>query len=147
MRHDIKKIARALKIKFNTNNPYDLASSLKIEIIERPLGNTYGMYKYIKKTRVILLNSSLNETLKRVVLAHELGHAILHPTVNCYFMRHKTLYVTNKFENEANKFAAELLIDEKEIKNLCLQNMSIEQLACYFLVPKELISLKLNNFF
>ena len=51
------------------------------------------------------------------VMAHELGHAILHKTENCYFIRNKTFLSTAWIEKEANTFAAELLIPDSLIRD------------------------------
>lgn len=51
----------------------------------------------------------------QLVMAHELGHAIMHRKENCYFIRNKTLMLTSKIEIEANTFAAELLIPDELI--------------------------------
>ena len=48
-------------------------------------------------------------------MADELGHAILHRTENCYFIRNKTFLSTAWIEREANTFAAELLIPDSLI--------------------------------
>ncbi|OAA83287.1 ImmA/IrrE family metallo-endopeptidase [Clostridium ljungdahlii] len=50
----------------------------------------------------------------------------------------------NEIENEANKFAAELLIDEKDIK-YSLENMCKGQIASYFGVNEKLVEYKFNK--
>ena len=57
----------------------------------------------------------MNESELLQVMAHELGHAILHRKQNCYFIRNKTLLLNSKTELEANMFAAELLIRDDVI--------------------------------
>ncbi len=52
---------------------------------------------------------------KNIVLAHELGHALLHYHKSTCYLREYTLFPRGRIENEANKFAAELLIDVKKI--------------------------------
>lgn len=49
------------------------------------------------------------------------------------------------FENEANDFAAELLITNEDIKEAIDKQFSIEQMACYFEVPLELVEFKFNH--
>ena len=108
MNRDIKKIALHLIKKYNTQNPFKIADALKIEYIIGPMGHYSGCY-YLKKHRCIFLNDELSENEKSFVMAHELGHAILHRTENCYFIRNKTFLSTAWIEREANTFAAELL--------------------------------------
>ena len=70
---------------------------------------------YLKRHRCIFLNHQLCNQELKVVMAHELGHAVLHKHENCYFLRNKTLLSASKIENEANTFAAELLIPDSII--------------------------------
>ena len=65
----------------------------------------------------------------RVVAAHELGHAFLHRTKECAFIKNHTLLLTSWVEREANMFAAELLIPD------CEQDNNV--------YPKELLDIKL----
>ena len=51
----------------------------------------------------------------KMVMAHELGHAIMHRKENCYFIRNRTFLSTAHIETEANTFAAELLIPDSII--------------------------------
>ncbi|MCF6095421.1 ImmA/IrrE family metallo-endopeptidase [Thermovorax subterraneus] len=111
----IKKTVLYFIRKCNTRNPFVIADYNDIVVVQRPLGNIYRFYKYIKRNKVIFINKSLSSTQKNVICAHELGHAILHRKLNCTFLRNYTLYSINRFEIEANKFAAELIIDEEEI--------------------------------
>lgn len=68
----------------------------------------------------------------RLVMAHELGHAILHRRENCYFIRSKTFLSTAKIENEANTFAAELLIpDSLILENPGYTKSQLARLAGY----------------
>lgn len=142
MRGSINKLIKKLIRKYKTTNPYDLASCLNVLIFEVELKNTLGMYRYINKTRTIFINSNLSDEVKRFVLAHELGHAILHTKENCFYLKYNTFIKTSTYEVEANKFAAELLIDDKEFKSNIGKGFTIGQLASYFEVPEELIEYK-----
>ncbi|WP_110943038.1 ImmA/IrrE family metallo-endopeptidase [Inediibacterium massiliense] len=80
----------------------------------------------------------------KIVLAHELGHAILHSSKDIYFLKEYSLFPTGKYEIQANTFAAELLIDEKCLDKNLLKNLCINQIASYLEVPIELVKLKFN---
>ena len=140
----IKRVIENLKIKFKTSCPYELASALDVIIITVPLGKVWGMYKYIKRTKVIYLNENLNEYEKRFVLAHELGHAVLHTKSNCFFTNTKNINKIKK-EHEANLFAAQFLINFSNIDELYLKEYSIDQLASYYKVPIDLLEFKLKE--
>lgn len=136
----ILNIINKLAEKYDTCDPYELADYLDVVIIERPLGDKLGAYMYIKKTKTIFINSSLDEAFKKIVLAHELGHAILHKTQECYFMKNSTLIVTNKFEWQANFFAANLLIPDNLIHNY--YGYTLNEISNIENIPIELLKLK-----
>lgn len=140
----IKGIIENLKKKYETECPYELANALGITLIVCPLGKPLGMYKYINKNKVIYINSILNTHQKRYVLAHEIGHAILHPKSSCFFTNTRNLNKLKK-EYEANIFASELLINFDDVDSLYIQGYSIVQLSSYYRVPVELIEFKFKE--
>lgn len=137
---------RNLIRKHNTRCPYRLAKELGIHIHECNLSNDMpkGLFKKMLGKKFIVLNLTRikNEFEKQFVLAHELGHAVLHSNDTTFFLHDHTFCNRGKFEIQANKFAAELLINETYIDESCLKTLSVEQLAAYFCVPKELIIYK-----
>ena len=113
LKNRIETIVHKLKTRYDTNNPFELMDILGIELFRHPLGKRMGCYMLIQRTKCIFLNADIeNEYMERIVAAHELGHAILHPKINCYFLRNYTLYSKDTHEIEANKFAAELLLPD-----------------------------------
>lgn len=112
MRKDIKQTVNYYVGKFNTRNPYELAKCLNVEVQIGQLGSRAGCYMFLKNHKCIFLNKDLEEKEMMLVMAHELGHAIMHRKENCYFIRNKTLLLTSRIEIEANTFAAELLIPD-----------------------------------
>jgi Zn-dependent peptidase ImmA (M78 family) len=138
----IKKTLKKLVNECNTRNVYDICSFLDIEILKHNLNNMKGYFLNIKGKKAIILNTLLPEVEEVTVIAHELGHITLHSSSNICFLTNYTYSNTNKLENEANEFAAELLITDQDIKDAMEKQFSIEQMACYFEVPKELIEYK-----
>lgn len=130
--------------KYNTNNPAEIASYLGITILNMPFEDmAAGFYKMINRRKYIFLNSDItDEPFLRVVLAHELGHAIMHPKENCAFMKSKTLLLTSRIETQANTFAAYLLIDDDMLQNFA--GFTQEQFCKCTGYPKELIALRLK---
>ena len=142
LKKDIKKIVSHYKRKFGTSNPYKIADELHIELAVGDIGSREGCYMYLKKHKCIFLNENLEEHEMKLVMAHELGHAIMHPKQNCYFIRNKTLLPDTKNEIEPNKFAMELLISDEFLEeNSCY---TIEQLSRMTWYDEKLIKLRLQ---
>lgn len=114
MNRDIKRLVAYYVKKFGTRDPFRIADNLGVLYQFGDIG-CEGCYMYLKRHRYIFLNADLNGSEKEMVMAHELGHAILHRKENCYFIRNKTFLSTAKIEREANTFAAELLIPDSLI--------------------------------
>ena len=139
----IKKIVDCLIKKYKTNDPFELASLMGIEVqIGSP--GCAGCYMFLKNHRYIFLNQDLNDQELPVVMAHELGHAIMHRKQNCYFIKNKTLLLNSKTEREANIFAAELLIDDDIIMEH--QEYTSSQLSRLLGYSEKLVELRLENY-
>ena len=143
----IKNTVNNLVTKFKTRNPFELCDYLNIPILYEPLGNITGFFQNTLNTPIIHLNSNLGEHEIKCVVSHELGHAVLHRELNVCFLKNYTFSITDKYENEANKFTAELLIEDNsliailEVHNL----ITCEDLSKYFFVPEEFIHYKFNS--
>ena len=111
--HKIRRLIRYYDRMMGTRDPVSIARQLNIGIAIVPLGEIAGNYKLLKRKRWIFVNEDIADSqLFRVVVAHELGHAVLHRKENCAFIKHKTLLLTSGIEREANQFAAYLLISD-----------------------------------
>lgn len=115
MKKNIHKIVSYYIKKFETSDPFQIAKDLHIELAIGDIGSRLGCYMYMKRHKCIFLNENLSESELRFVMAHELGHAILHPRQNCYFIRNRTFLSADRIEVEANTFAIELLVPDTEI--------------------------------
>ena len=139
----VRSSAQHLMKKYKTNDPFELAEYLKIKIIYEDLGkNIRGYYQACPKLKVIHINNNLDYVDQKIVCSHELGHAILHSKLNIVFLHKHTYCVKNKFEREANTFAAELIIPDGLL--LEYPEYSIEQIAALYNIPVELLKLKYN---
>lgn len=138
----IKRVVAYYQRTFNTSDPFEMADSLGVLY---QFGNCKfaGCYMFLKNHRYIFLSNQLGETERKLVMAHELGHAILDKRENCYFIRNKTLLSMSKFEKRANLFAAYLLITDDMLLEYAGQTQE------YFCkctgYPKELIELRLKQ--
>lgn len=144
---DIKHIVAYYQRKYGTNDPFKIARALDIELQMGYMGNRLGCYMYLKRSKCIWLNENLEPHEMEFVMAHELGHAIMHPYENCYFIKHKTLLLNSKKEIEANIFAVEFLISDDDIREYAIaQQYTVDMLSRLWGYEKELIDMKLKNF-
>lgn len=111
-----KRIVESLVRKFGSRNPFKIAEELGIIIIRTPLTGIRGFYQYIKRCRIIYLDSGLDEYTERFVCAHELGHAILHRNHNRIFLDTCTSLTSSRYELEADRFAVDLLYDDDDLR-------------------------------
>ena len=117
IRKKIRTIISHYEKMIGSRDPMKIAKFANIGIQICSLGEFSGFYRLIKHKKWFL-----------VVLSHELGHAFLHSTKECAFIKNHTLLLTSKIEQEANLFAAELLIPDGT--------------ECTIVYPEELLKLK-----
>ena len=78
----IADAAQKLKKKYDETDPWKLASAMNIQVALVPMGLFEGCCKGFflihKRIKHITINADLPKEYQRVILAHELGHAVLH---------------------------------------------------------------------
>lgn len=117
IRNEIKKLIA----KHNTIDPFELCALEDIVIKKEYLGNLKGYYYKSSRIQQICLNTTLDDDpveFKKLVCAHELGHAILHRELNTMFLCKFTHFETEKFEVQANLFA-KILISLNYSEDMC----------------------------
>ncbi|SHN03390.1 protein of unknown function [Anaerosporobacter mobilis DSM 15930] len=139
---NIKSIVHELLKKYNTNSPYQLCELLDIEVFKCELGTIKGYYHHAYRIKQIYLNSNLSRREEKLVLAHELGHAIMHPNSNTPFFKANTFTSIDKLEKQANTFAMHCLISDNDLYEC--SNYTVSQLSILFGYDEELISLRLS---
>ena len=137
----VKRLVSYYKRKCGTDDPFEIADQLGVLY---QIGNCKheGCYMFLKNHRYIFLSNQLNREELRLVMAHELGHALLDRKANCYFIRNKTLLLVSKLERRANLFAAHLLISEELLTQY--RGYTEEQVCQCTGYPKELLELRLK---
>lgn len=125
---NIKLRVKNLEKKYGTRDPYKLCKRLKINIVYMDLGEIKGIYKKVVTNKFIVINENLDKFCQKVVLAHELGHAILHHSKEIQALKDYDLFprFSNQIEVEANTFAAELLIDDDFANDEYIENPNID---------------------
>ena len=132
-----------------------IANAEKIIVEETLLENLLGKIIYNSDCGLIKINSNIKETgQKRFTLAHELGHYFNEFELRTNpFYRHADRYLTfnssSRFEDDANEFAAELLMHRPWFNNFCKNkkiNMElIKEIALYFNVSLSAAAFRYTN--
>ena len=133
---DTKALANRVAAQHGTRDPFRIAEELGFIVIRAPLVEMRGLRQYVKRRTIVYVNACLDEPQQRLVCAHELGHHFLHRGLNRLFMDRNTCMVANKYENEAHRFAVDLLYDDADLRE-CAE-WSDEQVARWMGVPLPL---------
>ena len=140
--------AKEIKRRYNESDLFRLCEDMGIRVIihETPLSVAAfkGCSMVMSRIPIILLNSKMKETLMRVVLAHEIGHSVLHRELAAIrgFHDFDLFGMKDQCEYEANVFAAELLLDNKEVLEVLNQDVTFFGAAKMLEVPPELLDFK-----
>ena len=148
MKYDyIIRAVRRLKKRHKTNDIYELCRKMKIILNEVPMGTGKNAVKgfYIRNARkkVITVNSDLPEIVQRYIIAHELGHAVLHENGGISCFQDIAMYdVSSIMEKEANLFAAEILMEDAEVLMILGESRDFYYTASLLEVPPEFLEFK-----
>jgi len=139
-----RDVARTLKRKFNTNNIEEIASMLA-SVQEGDLVDREGMTFRVNGYPTIIIDHNLSHPKKSFVLAHELGHVLLHPYKNQSHMKKYTAMSINRDEQEANAFAFETLFGHLTADDFDDSYTTLEFIREYEF-ENEVVDLLLNQF-
>lgn len=104
-----------------------------------------GFFLASSRCKLIVINSDLPENIQRIIIAHELGHAVLHgDSAISAFHEFAIFDATDRMEYEANVFAAEFMLDDDEVMESLEMQMDFFQMAKCLYVAPELLDFKLR---
>lgn len=143
----IKREANRLKCKYRTDDPYEICKALRIRILEMPMGtgekSCKGFFLVNARCKVITINSDLPDHIQRIIVTHELGHAVLHRHAAISAFHDFAMFDdTDRMEYEANVFAAEFLLEDAEVTESLEEQMDFFTMAKMLHVPPELLDFK-----
>ena len=146
----ISRVIEKLSKKYQTRDPYELSDALGVRIRLMDLGSEIKAY-YFYQSRIsnIVLNSRVAEPIRRILVAHELGHDKLYKRMAMLkgFQEIELFDKTLPAEYEANIFAAELLIADRELLELLNdEDKSFFDVATELCVPAPLLDFKFRVF-
>ena len=127
----IYRLVRDTVRRHKTSDPFSLAGGLGIDVDCADLGELKGFYIVYRERRYIVLSEVLEEHMSRLVLAHEIGHDLLHRDIAANGGLKETGFfdMTAKHEKQANFFAANLLISDEDMLSLGEEGYTIDEIA------------------
>lgn len=138
---EVKRLVSYYRRVCGTSDPFKIADYLGVLYQIGDLRQE-GHYMFLKNHRYIFLSNRLEDVELHLVMAHELGHALMDRKTNCYFIRNKTLFLTSRIERRANLFAAYLLITDDMMQDYF--GYTRDQFCISTGYPMELIDLRLK---
>lgn len=125
---------------YQSNDPFIIAEKMNINVFTRPLVDIGGYYMVLKNNvKIAIIDSELSRHLQKFVLAHEIGHSLLHPEKGAFMLK-TSIFATNRQEVEADKFAIELLLTDSMAKDN--MDYTIDGWASILGLPREIVELK-----
>jgi Zn-dependent peptidase ImmA (M78 family) len=139
----LKEVDKLVR-KYRTRDPFEIADSMIITIRYDDLGALKGFYFYQYRFRYIVINENIDDILKTVICAHELGHDRLHqPFAKNGTINEFSLFdMSSKPEREANLFATELLISDCDMIDFVNYRYTYDFIARELGIPIEIIDFK-----
>lgn len=116
--HSIKLKAQQLKDKYGTNSPFEILSQMGVSVSYQELpSQTDGFFFELNGNLYVVISDRLEGDEAAAVAAHELGHIVLHDTCNSLFIQLYTNIPISQLEQQADFFAACLLIDDETLEH------------------------------
>lgn len=143
--HIYKKANQTVK-KYGTRDPFEIAEASGIHLYYEQFNALLGLYTCKWRRRMIFLNNRLEEPFSTIVLAHELGHDALHREIAENGLREYNIFgLKDITEQEANAFAAHLLLDDNEVLDLVKSGMTLQETASILNTSQDLLLIKLEE--
>lgn len=145
---EIYGAVNSLVAKAGSRDPLTIIKNQNIKLIySNELDRLLGLYTYNWKNRIIIVNSKLDRRQMTTVLAHELGHDTLHRRLAAGNCLHEFGFFDDVSisENEANLFAAHLLLEDEAVLELAeAYEYDARHIAGILDVDENLVLIKLH---
>ncbi len=133
----------------DTRNIDEIAEALGVTVYDgQPFADLLGMYICRWRHRFVFLSENLDEYLRRIVLAHELGHDAFHQKLaagSSGLQEFSLFDIRTITEYEANAFAAHLLLDSDEVCELAREGKDIQQISQIMNTRMNLLLIKMQE--
>lgn len=138
----LTRVQRLIK-KLGTNDPEILLNTLGVKILEFPMTGLRGIYKRVQRNTVVIVDNQLEPRERSFVLAHELGHHILHRGDNRVYLDRCTLFKSSRYEKEADLFAVCLLAPD--LSEVIMEEDTLSDISCRIGVSEEIAEIYLEE--
>jgi hypothetical protein len=122
---DVKYLVEKLTARYETTNPIQLCQALGIHLLQADIQPIKGYYTKSNRIKMITTAYGLSDKEKNIVIAHELGHSILHNDISTTFYHTFTRLNVARIENEANIFAMYLTLKNHEYELEYINNIQV----------------------
>lgn len=158
------EVARQLLERFGEHLPIDVEAIVKalgIAIRTQELEDSVSGMLVMKGGRTTIgVNENHHSNRQRFTLAHELGHFLLHSNLSSIFIDASIIFFrdgtssegSKAQEIEANAFAAELLMPEKQLREIinnqpldAFDEGAVRRLATQFGVSSQALTIRLTK--
>jgi Zn-dependent peptidase ImmA (M78 family) len=143
--HVANRILRSYGVKSPPVPIEAIAKWLQVRVEKRPNPGWDGSVDTTQNPPVVSINAATAGTRQRFTLAHELGHALLHPSGKLF--RDTTFSSSgDRLEREANEFAAAILIPMWLLEPIVInKRLKTSELANMFDVSPGAMSIQLEK--
>ncbi len=141
----IDTIVHKLTAQYQTREPFELCEKMDILTYFAPLpASIRGFYFSTGGRQMICVGDELPTRQQKIVCAHELGHAILHPALDMVFMKAETQLAVEKYEKEADYFCVSLLLNANMVEEARMMEggFTVEGLSRLSGLPEKAVRLK-----
>lgn len=131
-----------------TRDSVKIAEMIGIKVYyEESFTDLLGMYTFRWNHRLMFLNPNMDDYLKQMVAAHEIGHDARHRNLaKAQGMKEFVLFnMKDNTEYEANAFASHILLDNDEVYSLARQGYDVVQLASFLRSDINLMLIKMQE--
>ncbi|MEL5938183.1 ImmA/IrrE family metallo-endopeptidase [Tetragenococcus halophilus] len=137
--NSIHQLVKDLISMTGETNPKKICNHFDVQILSLDLGNTFGFKTNWQDISIIYVNSLLPDSTQQFIIAHELGHILLHKGLNMPFFSFPSKNsIIPKVEAEANRFAIVLTLFDYFQQNENLLYTSTERTIAQIGLPKQL---------
>ncbi|MBQ9461479.1 MAG: ImmA/IrrE family metallo-endopeptidase [Clostridia bacterium] len=141
----IKRCVRELIDRYHSADPGTICDKAGIQVLDQDLpARVNGFTVTMMDITFIVLNSSLGYYERRFIMAHELGHIMLHKGTNSIALSTSTYFCVSKYEREADSFAAWLLMECEMSELSALESVTAEDISKIAHIPKSVAEQTFN---